>query len=29
MGGEVKTPIPLMVGGEAEEDTASGERARL
>jgi hypothetical protein len=24
VGGEVKTPIPLMVWGVAEEDTASG-----
>jgi hypothetical protein len=26
VGREVKTPVPLMVGGVAEEDTASGER---
>jgi hypothetical protein len=24
MGGEVETPVPLMVGGVPEEDTASG-----
>lgn len=29
MGGEVKTPIPLMVGGVSEEDTASGARGEL
>jgi hypothetical protein len=29
MGGEVKTPIPLMIGRVAEEDTMSGARAEL
>jgi hypothetical protein len=29
VGCEVKTPIPLMVGGVAEEDTASGARGEL
>jgi hypothetical protein len=29
VGGEVKTLIPLMVGGVAKEDTASGARGEL
>jgi hypothetical protein len=29
MGGEVKTPIPLMVGGVSKEDIASGARGQL
>jgi hypothetical protein len=29
VGGEVKTPIPLLVGGVTEEDTASGARGEL
>jgi hypothetical protein len=29
VGGEVKTPIPLMVEGVSEEDTASGARGQL
>jgi hypothetical protein len=29
VGGEVKTPIPLMVGGVSEEDTSSGARGEL
>ena len=29
VGGEVKTPIPLMIGRVAEEDTTSGARGEL
>jgi hypothetical protein len=29
VGGEVKTLIPLLVGGVTEEDTASGARGEL